>query len=482
MQNWVLAADSVDYLASDVDPAAAQHYWSLSIEEQFYLVWPLLILAAAVWARAALLVADRGDLVGDRRCRRRHRWSSRSGSPQANPPAAYFVTPARAWQFGAGGLLGLWFATRSSHRPRRAQPSAGWRLAVPILASWGGFAALAWCGLTYDETTPFPGTAAIVPVVGHPGDHRRGRAARQAVARPRCMRSRPVRFFGDISYSLYLWHWPPIVILPVVLGHSMGFSARVLVLVGAILAAAATKKWVEDPVRFTRRPALRRPLTALVATAAGAAVIVAGARVGVGTAVAVERTQQAAVAAVLKDAPDCFGAACDGPAAALLQPRPRRHDDPGAGGRRARLTRTTPAALTGITGTSSTTAPSVRSTTPTIPHVVLLGDSHALMLLPAARGARRRRARSRSQRSIKGSCAWTRDPINHWNEARVDSCQKWKAKLEPWLVEQAPTTDLILTTGYARFNSGTPARAGRRACRRRGSRSRSSGVPDRRRA
>ena len=231
---------------------------------------------------------------------------------QANPPAAYFVTPARAWQFGAGGLLGLWFATRSSHRPRRAEPRSGWRLAVPILASWGGFAALAWCGLTYDETTPFPGTAAIVPVVATLAIIAAAEPLGRLSPAP-IMRSRPVGFFGDISYSLYLWHWPPIVILPVVLGHSMGFPARVLVLVGAILAAAATKKWVEDPVRFTRRPALRRPLTALVATAAGAAVLVAGARVGVGTAVAVEHTQQAAVAAVLKDDPDCFGAAAMDP-------------------------------------------------------------------------------------------------------------------------------------------------------------------------
>ena len=123
------------------------------------------------------------------------------------------------------------------------------------------------------------------------------------------MRWRPVGFFGDISYSLYLWHWPPIVILPVVLGHTMGFEARVLVLVGAILAAAATKRWVEDPVRFTSRPVLRRPLTALVATVAGAAVLVAGAWVGRDTAVAVENTQQAVADAVLKDVPDCFGAA-----------------------------------------------------------------------------------------------------------------------------------------------------------------------------
>ena len=196
------------------------------------------------------------------------------------------------------------------------------------------------------------------------------------------MRSRPVGFFGDISYSLYLWHWPPIVILPVVLGHSMGFPARVLVLVGAILAAAATKKWVEDPVRFTRRPALRRPLTALVATAAGAAVLVAGARVGVGTAVAVEHTQQAAVAAVLKDVPDCFGAASMDPEKPCSNPELDGTMIPAPAAAVRDFTRY-PGCFTGITGTKLADCTFGKVDDPAIPHVVLVGDSHAQMLMPA---------------------------------------------------------------------------------------------------
>src|SRR5690606_42021848 len=74
---------------------------------------------------------------------------------QANPPAACFVTPARAWQFGAGALLAL---VMGSTTVRRGTPAA--------LLSWAGFAALAWCGLVYDASTPFPGTAALVPVIG----------------------------------------------------------------------------------------------------------------------------------------------------------------------------------------------------------------------------------------------------------------------------------------------------------------------------
>ena len=87
---------------------------------------------------------------------------------------------------------------------------------------------------------------------------------------------------------------------------------------------------------------------------------------------------------------------------------------------------------------------------------MLVGDSHAQMLLPALETLVKQGKISVTAQ-LKGSCAWTRDPINHYNKARVDSCQAWKAKLEPWLIKQAPTTDLILTTGYARFNGGTPA-------------------------
>ena len=447
VQNWVLAADSVEYLASDEDPAAAQHYWSLSIEEQFYLVWPLLILAAAVWAHR------RG------RARRTAMWWA-IGLPTAasllcsvwmtgtNPSAAYFVTPTRAWEFGAGGLLGLLLAGRASATvfPQR------WS-ALPALVSWVGFAAIAWCGFTYDERTPFPGSAAILPVAAT--------AAIIAAAEPQgrlsptpLLRWRPVRFFGDISYSLYLWHWPPIVILPIVLGHHLGFSNRLLVLLGAIAAAAATKRWVEDPVRFTRRPTLRRPLTALVATTAGAAVIVSGAWVARGTAVAEERDQQAVAQAALEDAVDCFGAAAMDPqqpcsnsqldGVMIPAPAAARRDWP-----------TYKGCSPGITGTAFVGCTFGNVDDPDVPHIVLIGDSHAQVLLTALEPLAEQGKVSVTAR-IKGACSWTRDPIDSPDRQRVDSCQVWKGKLERWLVEQSPSIDLILTTGYATLNNGTP--------------------------
>jgi hypothetical protein len=235
----------------------------------------------------------------------------------------------------------------------------------------------------------------------------------------------------------------------------MGVAPRLLILVGAIAAAAGTKRWVEDPVRFTRRPALRRPLTALVATTVGAAVLVSGAWVGRGTAVAVEHTEQAAAAAVLQDAPACFGAAamdrehpCSNHALdGMMVPAPAAagRDFPRYHG-----------CFPGVTGTAFVGCDFGDVSNHRIPHVIVVGDSHAQALLPALEPLAQQGKISVTAR-IKGSCSWTRDRINHDDKARVDSCQAWKAKLEPWLIAQAPTTDLILTTGYARFNSGSPA-------------------------
>ncbi len=101
MQNWQLATDAVDYFAvAEHSPSPAQHFWSLSVEEQFYLLWPVLLLGRLRAAprrssprMAALTVVSFGYALL---------------KTAANPAAAYFVSPTRAWEFGAGGLLAAW--------------------------------------------------------------------------------------------------------------------------------------------------------------------------------------------------------------------------------------------------------------------------------------------------------------------------------------------------------------------------------------
>src|SRR3954452_9452124 len=208
VENWQLAADAVDYLAAENTPTAVQHFWSLSLEEQFYLGWPVLLLALTVlvpaahrirgywWGLGAVVVLSLAYSV--------HLTAS-------NPAAAYFVTWTRLWELGAGGRL----ARGASATRRWTQPHPAIANAV---AAAGWFLILAVAAL-YTSRTPFPGWQAAIPVLG---------AALVIAANSRMAWHRVpgVQWLGDTSYSIYLWHWPLIVILPVALGSLTGSPAR----------------------------------------------------------------------------------------------------------------------------------------------------------------------------------------------------------------------------------------------------------------
>ena len=233
-QNWLLAHDAVNYLSAGQAATPVQHFWSLSVEEQFYLVWPLLFVLAALVARrhpkrvlvalmVTLVVASLAYSVYD---------------TQADPAAAYFVTPTRMWELGAGGLLAL----------RPALPGA-----MAVRRSWLGWAGL---GLVLASpfvlrgTTAFPGALALLPVTG---------AVLLIAAGPdrgpaRLLGARPLVFLGGISYSLYLWHWPVIDLWTAYQGKAPGIWAGLVIIVVSVALAWLTKVLVEDPVR--RSPAL----------------------------------------------------------------------------------------------------------------------------------------------------------------------------------------------------------------------------------
>jgi peptidoglycan/LPS O-acetylase OafA/YrhL len=236
VQNWVLAANSVDYLAAAEAPTPVQHYWSLSVEEQFYVFWPILILAifwlagrARLWpsivTRVAMLAVIGGSLYVS------------ITATAADPANAYFITPTRVWELAAGGLVAT------------LPPLVAWRVSgrVVVGVAWIGFAMLLVAAAVISATTPFPGTAALLPVVGTALVI--FAAADGPVSPTRLLRVRPVQHLGDTSYSIYLWHWPLIALWPYALGPITPVGSVVIV-AATIGLASITKVHVEDRFRF----------------------------------------------------------------------------------------------------------------------------------------------------------------------------------------------------------------------------------------
>jgi peptidoglycan/LPS O-acetylase OafA/YrhL len=278
VQNWHLASQTVDYFAvAERTESPVQHFWSLALEEQFYLVWPVLLWLVAP-RRRVLMAVGAGVTTAS--------VIYALVATSANPAAAYFLTPARAWEFGAGALLAL--------AGDRARPS-------PALCRLG-LAMIVAGALAITAKTPFPGWAAFVPVLGAVAVIR-ARAATPVLA------WRPVQFLGDISYSVYLWHWPLLVFAPYVIGAEPDALSRTVILMLTLLLAWLSKRAIEDPVRGAP---LRPSRTFAVAGAATLLLIVPIA----GSAAHVDEQRRDAeqlTQAVLAAQPACFGAAAMDP-------------------------------------------------------------------------------------------------------------------------------------------------------------------------
>ena len=174
---------------------------------------------------------------------------------------AYFSTLSRAWEFGVGGLLALLPALAGA-RLRRTR----------ALAAWMGLAAIAVAARTFTDHEVFPGAIALVPVLGTAAVIWAG-MPRAALSLSPVAGLRPVQWFGGISYSLYLWHWPIIMFTPYITGRPSQAPVMVLLLVLSIVVADASKRWIEDPFRrAVPRERVRMPRTRRIAVAAGAAV------------------------------------------------------------------------------------------------------------------------------------------------------------------------------------------------------------------
>ena len=272
VSNYWFILQAVDYFAASLPQSPFQHYWSLGVEEQFYLVWPALIIGTA-W------------LIG--RARRRTRTEAASSQhPYAVvlvlvavasfalslaatylvPSAAFFSLPTRAWQLAVGGLVAL-----TAGRWRRLPPIAA------AVAGWAGLALILLACTLLNTNTPYPGTAALLPVLGAALVIGAGCAAATRGC-GRVLALSPMRAVGRVSYSWYLWHWPVLMLAPPLLGHPLGLAGRLAAVLVSAGLAVLTLRLIENPLRFAA-PLRRSPIRSLalggVATAVAVCVGVA---------------------------------------------------------------------------------------------------------------------------------------------------------------------------------------------------------------
>jgi peptidoglycan/LPS O-acetylase OafA/YrhL len=244
--------EGTDYFASDQWLSPLQHYWSLAVEEQFYVVWPTLLALVLFGVRG--LLARRGrEKPQRRRTLRRGRvvlvlvavgaWSLYVSVHQtaSDPTLAYFSTFARAWELAAGALL-------ATLLPAFQKLPDTLRAAL----SWAGVTGIAVAALTFNATTPFPGSAALLPVLSACAVIAGGVGAPQFGARM-LLGTRPLRFIGDISYSLYLWHWPVLVLGAAYAGHALSIGQNLALVAAALLLSVASYFGIENPFRRSRR-------------------------------------------------------------------------------------------------------------------------------------------------------------------------------------------------------------------------------------
>jgi peptidoglycan/LPS O-acetylase OafA/YrhL len=467
--NYRFAIHQTDYLNASSPPSPFQHYWSLGVEEQFYLAWPLLLLAASlVWRYQGRY--QRNRLAGS---------ASRLSAGGAlgaitaasfllclwlthvDQPWAFFALPARAWELGVGGVLAL-AAPAVGQIPGRAAAAMG----------WGGLMAIVVSFLTISSTTAFPGAAALVPVAGAALVLAAG--VRAAEAGPvRLLGQRHMRMTGRISYSWYLWHWPLLILAPYVVGHSLNLPENLLVAGGSGVIAAGTFLLVETPARtstwLTALP--RRSLLA------GASLSVAGAVVCLLVAASLPALAGRGLAPVAAIHTGPTGYRAPGPAPGATRIPPTTTADP-LGAQAAASTDQVQSALAGTISVEDVPAnldpplaEAKSSNSPTFYDgcmdafletavrncafgaatsartVVLFGDSHAAMWFPAVDAA----ANAHGWRLLnltKATCPPFDIPIFSPDLGRTfTECEAWRSKVLARIMVEHPA---LVILGVAR--------------------------------
>lgn len=295
-ENWQLVATQLAYGAAGPETSPLQHFWSLSVQAQFFIGFPLLVglLTVLVKPRRARVTLFWSLLTVATLASFLYAWHANT----TNPQAAYFDTFARFWELGLGGLLaGL--ITNGRVLPVVLRPVAGWLGLGMILSS----------GFVFDGGAAYPGPAALLPVGGAALVLMSANGGRFSPTP--LLRSRPLVFLDSISYGLYLWHWPILIVFFTINERDvLGWRGACLVMGLAVVLTLITR-WLLNPAiawataKTAKRALVFALITILVAAApAGASYVVVEAR---GTGL-IRVDECAGAAALDPDRPECADA------------------------------------------------------------------------------------------------------------------------------------------------------------------------------
>lgn len=411
--NWRFVQQQTDYAAAGIAASPVQQFWSLSVEEQFYVLWPLLIVASTVWLLAGsgrsrglrLRVAAAALIVGTPL----FIYSLEHTREAAG--AAYFSTLSRGWEFALGALLAALPLSRVLPR------------ALAAVLAWGGLIVLGASMVGFDEATRFPGPAALVPTLATAAIIAAGSGGASGLAQ-RVLSIAPLRWVGRVSYSWYLWHWPLLVYAAVLWGPLSTWGS-VAVVGASMIPTVLTFHLVEQRFRRPRAgggstlSGLRLGLACTGAAACAAAALwvtiptvpVASASEAIGArALAEGSTELQRSATAVR--PDPRSAVRD-----RGQPNADGCELPHA------QERSGPCIYGDPRGTDA---------------VVLIGDSHAMQYAPALEAITRRRG----QRLIvltKSGCTPAEVAVyNSQLRRRFDECERWRRHSLQRIVAERP--------------------------------------------